>query len=478
MVHVPLQLLMSLRKMKINWNIQNKLFIAHILLIILVISGMSFKQYDNQWEMAKTQSLNYHKNISQQLVTPLSLALLNNNYGNLTLPYFIQSLIATSSLYYLELDGITDNSNKFKIAYSSNLKNIWRMSYPENFHNELKNRIKKLNALLINKANNKKIKYLINRAEDELSNYKENKIYSKKTKNDLISINLKKSNYFDTKLWKLIIIKNINKGKGQITFIYNIKELASIQKKILQNVLYEFMVASIISIILLFYTVRWVTRPIEELTDYISTDIKEIDPDNLPGLKQQDEIGILASKFKNLLSDINKYIENTEEQANHDFLTHLYNRRHFNKLSQELINLAKRENKQSHIIMLDIDKFKIINDTYGHAIGDEVIKLLAVLLKGNTRSSDIVSRFGGDEFAILLPFTDKQGTLIISENIREIIESHKLNIDKETIIEFTISLGVANIDIKDTNLSDALNRADMALYKAKTTGRNKVAFYS
>jgi|GEM_PF-6165818 len=464
--------------MKISWNIQTKLFIAHILLIIFVISGMSYKQYNNQWEMAKTQSLNYHKNISQQLVVPLSLALLNNNYGNLTLPYFVQSLVSIPSLYYLELDGITDNSNKFKMAYSSNLKNIWRMSYPENFQNELKNKIKKLKALLINKASNKKIQYLINRAEDELSDYKENQIFSKKVKNDLVSINLKKSDYFDTKLWKLIITKNINKGNGQITFIYNIKELATIQKKILQNVLYEFIVASIISTILLFYTVRWVTKPIEELTDYITTDMKEIDPDHLPGLEQQDEIGILASKFKILLLDTSKYIENIEEQANHDFLTHLYNRRHFNKLSQELISLAKRENKQCHVIMLDIDKFKNINDIYGHATGDEVIKQLAVLLEENTRASDIVSRFGGEEFAILLPFTDKLGALKLSENIRAIIENHKLNIDKDTKIEFTISLGVAVIDIKDTNLSDALNRADMALYEAKTTGRNKVVIHS
>ncbi len=463
-----------------KWGIQTKLFLAHILLIILVILGMSIKQYNSQWELAKTQALNYYNNLSQQLMTPLTLALSNNNYANLTLPAFIKSLTNTSSLYYLELDGITDNSNKFKMAYSIILKDIWRTYYPENYLDELTNKIKKLKGLLTKNTNNKKIQYLIDRAEEELTNYQKNQTHLEKINKDLVSINLENSGYFDTELWKLTLINQLNTvGKSHVIFIYDIKELSTIQKNILLTIFYEFVVTSFISVFLLFFTVRWVTRPIERLTKFISNDMKQIDPEHLPGLKQHDEIGILAAKFKNLLSNTHKYIEKIEAQANYDFLTHLYNRRYFIELTHEFITFAKRENKPCYIILVDIDKFKTINDTYGHAVGDEVLIFLSKLLEKNTRSSDMVSRFGGEEFAIMLPFTDKDGALKIAENIRQIIEDQKLRIDDGKIIQFTISLGIGSVDIEnDTKILDAINRADIALYEAKTTGRNRVAVYN
>jgi len=463
-----------------KWNIQTKLFLAHILLIILVILGMSIKQYDSQWELAKTQTLTYYNNLSQQLMIPLTLALSNNNYANLTLPSFIKSITDTSSLYYLELDGITDNSIKFQMAYSIVLRDIWRTYYPENFLDELTNKIKKLKGLSTKKTNNKKIQYLIDRAEEELSNYNKNQTYLKKINRDLESINKENSGYFDTKLWKLTLINQLNTvGKGHAIFIYDIKELANIQKNILQTIFYEFIITSLISIFLLFFTVRWVTKPIKELTEFISNDVKQIDPDRLPGLKQHDEIGILAYKFKILLSETHKYIEKIEEQASFDFLTQLYNRRYFIKLSHDLIIIAKRENKPCHVIMIDIDNFKDINDTYGHAIGDEVIKLLSKLLKANTRASDIVSRLGGEEFAIMLPFTNQEGALRTSENIRLIIEDQKLQIENGIIIQFTISLGISNVDFENnSNILDAIKKADIALYEVKTSGKNRVAVYS
>ena len=125
--------------------------------------------------------------------------------------------------------------------------------------------------------------------------------------------------------------------------------------------------------------------------------------------------------------------------------------------------------------MLDIDKFKVINDTYGHGVGDKVIKSLASLLVRHTRNSDIVSRFGGDEFAILLPFTDKNGAQSITEKLRLLTEKQNINIDG-SIIKFTISLGVDYINIEnDRQISEALDRADAALYRAKETGRNQTA---
>jgi diguanylate cyclase (GGDEF)-like protein len=163
-----------------------------------------------------------------------------------------------------------------------------------------------------------------------------------------------------------------------------------------------------------------------------------------------------------------------ETMASKDFLTDLYNRRFFADLANNTINLAKRQAKDFSSLMIDIDKFKNVNDTYGHSTGDEVLKALAYVLVKNTRASDIVARFGGEEFVILLPDTDIAGAKIIAQKIRQRVESQPLQING-TSINYTISIGVSqfNKDI-DTVIDTVLDRADKALYKAKNSGRNQV----
>ncbi|HEY7867258.1 MAG TPA: GGDEF domain-containing protein, partial [Psychromonas sp.] len=103
------------------------------------------------------------------------------------------------------------------------------------------------------------------------------------------------------------------------------------------------------------------------------------------------------------------------EQANRDYLT---NRRYFNEIANDFIALSKRDKKPISVIMLDIDNFKQINDEYGHTVGDEVLKSLALILVNSTRDSDIVSRFGGEEFSILLPLTGVQPAFKLAEKFR------------------------------------------------------------
>ncbi len=167
--------------------------------------------------------------------------------------------------------------------------------------------------------------------------------------------------------------------------------------------------------------------------------------------------------------------EELKQQANHDYLTDLYNRRYFQQISQDLINIAKREAIKLSIIMLDIDKFKMVNDTYGHSAGDQVLKHLALVLTEHTRKSDIVARIGGEEFAVLLLNSDKNSAAVIAEKLRETVDGQSVPIDGETHISFTVSLGVASVDVEnESNIDTALNRSDTALYRAKNSGRNKV----
>ena len=164
-----------------------------------------------------------------------------------------------------------------------------------------------------------------------------------------------------------------------------------------------------------------------------------------------------------------------KELSHRDYLTNLYNRRYFNELAQNFMKIGKRDDEQVSVIVLDIDKFKSINDTYGHTMGDEVIKHLASLLEKHTRGSDIVSRFGGEEFAVLLPYTNKEEVAIIAEELRVIIENKDIKIANDKYINFTVSLGVDCVDFEnDHDISEALDRADKALYRAKKKGRNRV----
>ncbi len=183
-------------------------------------------------------------------------------------------------------------------------------------------------------------------------------------------------------------------------------------------------------------------------------------------------------KLTHLANDMVTSRENIEtqlkEQAYRDPLTQSYNRRYFYEVSSELLHLAQRDKTPLSIIMIDIDKFKNINDTYGHIIGDEVIILVAKTLEYLVRKSDIVARFGGEEFTIILPKSDITQTRLIAEKIRSTIEDEILKINKHKI-KFTISLGISEFDyVNNKTLENILDSADKALYNAKENGRNQI----
>lgn len=165
------------------------------------------------------------------------------------------------------------------------------------------------------------------------------------------------------------------------------------------------------------------------------------------------------------------------QYATLDALTNLNNRRQFEtRLSQE-IAIAKRQKNPLCAMMVDIDFFKSVNDTHGHAAGDEVLRTVAGIIKQALRESDIPSRYGGEEFAVLLPFTHIEEAKIVGERLRKAVESTPITINQETEnekqINVTISMGIAEFDNAETG--EALfERADKALYEAKTNGRNQV----
>jgi len=186
----------------------------------------------------------------------------------------------------------------------------------------------------------------------------------------------------------------------------------------------------------------------------------------------------LSSQIATTINRANVYAE-ILKHATLDALTGFYNRNQLEeRIKQEVAN-AKRQKAPLCGIMTDIDYFKNVNDTYGHAVGDLVLKDIAKIIRGQLREYDIAGRYGGEEFSILLPFTKIDEAQKVAERLRASIENKvvdisKVNPDSDTkTIQVTISLGIYEMK-EDDNDEDLLKKADKALYQAKNTGRNKV----
>ena len=159
--------------------------------------------------------------------------------------------------------------------------------------------------------------------------------------------------------------------------------------------------------------------------------------------------------------------------ATTDALTGLLNRRYFlDKLTQELKRL-RRSKAGAVLLALDVDFFKAVNNTHGHAAGDRVLKHFAFTLKASLRDIDLIGRLGGEEFGILLPGTDPATGLTVAERLREAVALSPVRV-QNTRLRITVSIGVTDLDAKDEHIDQALQRADQALYVAKGAGRNGV----
>ncbi|MCV6590650.1 MAG: diguanylate cyclase [Marinobacterium sp.] len=165
-----------------------------------------------------------------------------------------------------------------------------------------------------------------------------------------------------------------------------------------------------------------------------------------------------------------------EDLSREDRLTGLFNRGYWQECLDIEFTRYQRSHACSTLVMLDIDHFKSINDTWGHPAGDEVIRHLANLLVSLARKTDIIGRYGGEEFAILLVDTDSLNAEIYCERVRRTVESARVAVDGGEIC-FTVSLGIAQLENGVSSASEWVSRADQALYCSKEGGRNRFSLY-
>jgi len=219
---------------------------------------------------------------------------------------------------------------------------------------------------------------------------------------------------------------------------------------------------------------REIDKLIPDIKKMIKDEVKKVSLDIINQLKRQTGKHLekeVKEQVKETTHILREQKEESEKKAIVDGLTGAFNRRYFEtKLDEELL-LAKRFRNKLSLIMFDIDHFKGINDTYGHRIGDVILQEVVEVVKGALTSVDFLCRYGGEEFAVIMPETDIEEAIDTAEKLRKTIEEHAFY-GGDTLINVRISLGIAEYPMHALIKQGLIEKADRALYYAKQTGRN------
>lgn len=186
------------------------------------------------------------------------------------------------------------------------------------------------------------------------------------------------------------------------------------------------------------------------------------------------EVKNIENYFNKMLDSIQDYYEKLQELSDRDYLTGLYNRRKFEEFLTYEVKRSVRHRHKFTILMIDLDNFKYINDTYGHASGDLVLKEVTQIFSSNLRNADILARIGGDEFAVILPETPYENGHAVVEKLRASLEATPISLMYDQV-SLTASFGIAEYPEQGENIESLLTGSDLAMYKAKRAGKNTIA---
>ena len=280
-------------------------------------------------------------------------------------------------------------------------------------------------------------------------------------------------NYFVTARYYLLSLMFYMPSMALMTMTYN----AFLDNHNITR--YAFVAGSFIEI--LFFSFILAHRFIEAKNKQLNVQQELIDEKDQHAKALSDEVEKRTSELlesNKVLVQQAKELEETKnklaEEASSDGLCKIYNRRHFIDKSPQLIRQHREQGLPISLIMLDIDRFKGINDNFGHLVGDIALCTCADILKQQASEIDITARYGGEEFVMLMPGHSKETAKLVAEKIRTEIEQNPVKAHGEQLVHLTISAGVTELTQDDTGIDDLVRRADKALYKAKEIGRNTV----
>lgn len=264
-----------------------------------------------------------------------------------------------------------------------------------------------------------------------------------------------------------------------------IREESSLRIAALRNVLLAFLLSVILSLLF----ARPIIKPTRMFIDAAQR-VRNGELDFQMPDGRSDEIGEFARAFNEMIAGLREMRDRLIEGSSRDFLTGLYNHMYFHERLDEEVRRAHRFQYSLSVQMIDLDRFKSINDTFGHPVGDSILRQLAAVLRSCVRDIDVVVRYGGDEFAVILPQSDKKASTAVAERIRTAVESHKFAAEplsellgegfvpgEQNTIGVTVSIGVATHPEDHGTKDGIVMAADIALFRAKNVHRNSVHAY-
>ncbi|MDP2850278.1 MAG: diguanylate cyclase [Sulfuricurvum sp.] len=237
-----------------------------------------------------------------------------------------------------------------------------------------------------------------------------------------------------------------------------------------------FVTFTIIIFAILYYKLNaLLVQPIKQFIVMIQDIISNNDMAKRISLKTKIlEVKNIENYFNKMLDSIQDYYEKLQELSDRDYLTGLYNRRKFEEFLTYEVMRSVRHHHKFTVLMIDLDNFKYINDTYGHASGDLVLKEVTNIFESNLRNADILARIGGDEFAVILPETPYENGYAVVEKLRSSLEMTPISLMFDHV-SLTASFGIAEYPEQGENITALLTGSDLAMYKAKRAGKNTIA---
>jgi diguanylate cyclase (GGDEF)-like protein len=264
---------------------------------------------------------------------------------------------------------------------------------------------------------------------------------------------------------------------GHLTVGFSLARLQDTLADLENRILLSFAVAMLVGLFCALFFARSMAATLRSLID-ASRAAARGDFSYRVAANAEDEVGELAESYNYMVEALGRSHEQLVERANADGLTGLYNHRYFQeRLTAEFARSSRYDHPLS-LLMLDIDRFKAFNDEHGHPLGDVVLCDLAAIMVESLLESDISARYGGEEFVVLLPETAVDEAMLIAERLRQSVEKRQFRGVGGLIVPVTVSVGVASYPDHAVGKDQLLKCADIALYKAKSDGRNAVACYS
>ena len=263
---------------------------------------------------------------------------------------------------------------------------------------------------------------------------------------------------------------------GVIDVSFPVENLKISLTTMINSFIIFFVVFTIMIFAILYFRLNsLLVQPINQFIGMIQEIISKNDMAKRVSLKTKIlEVKNIENYFNKMLDSIQDYYEKLQELSDRDYLTGLYNRRKFEEFLTYEIKRSLRHHHKFTILMIDLDNFKYINDTYGHASGDLVLKEVTNIFASNLRNADILARLGGDEFAVLLPETPYENGYAVVEKLRSRLEATPISLMFDQIT-LTASFGIAEYPEQGENIESLLTGSDLAMYKAKRAGKNTIA---